>query len=46
MLSINTNISSLITQRSAKQSTNILNQSIERMTTGYKINHASDNAAN
>ena len=46
MLSINTNLSSLITQRSAKQSTDILNQSIERMTTGYKINHAKDNAAN
>ena len=29
-----------------KQSTNKLNQAIERMTTGYKINHAKDNAAN
>ena len=46
MLSINTNLSSLIAQSSLKDSTNILNQAIERMTTGYKINHASDNAAN
>ena len=46
MLSINTNLSSLIAQRSMKQSTNSLNQAIERMTTGAKINHAKDNAAN
>ena len=29
-----------------KQSTNKLNEAVERMTTGYKINHAKDNAAN
>ena len=46
MLSINTNLSSLIVQNSMKQSTNSLNQAIERMTTGAKINHAKDNAAN
>ena len=46
MLSINTNLSSLIAQRSMRQSTNRLNQAIERMTTGAKINHAKDNAAN
>ena len=46
MLSINTNLSSLITQRSMRQSTNKLNQAIERMTTGFKINHSKDNAAN
>ena len=46
MLTINTNLSSLIAQSSMKQSTNKLNQAIERMTTGFKINHASDNAAN
>ena len=46
MLSINTNLSSLIVQGNLHQSTNKLNQAIERMTTGYKINHASDNAAN
>ena len=46
MLNINTNIPSLIAQRSLNNSTQLLNQAIERMTTGFKINHASDNAAN
>ena len=46
MLTINTNLSSLIAQSSMKSSTNKLNQAIERMTTGFKINHAKDNAAN
>lgn len=46
MLSVNTNISSLITQQNLKTSTNKLNLAIERMTTGYKINSAADNAAN
>ena len=46
MLTINTNLSSLITQNSLKSSTDKLNQAIEKMTTGFKINHASDNAAN
>jgi flagellin-like hook-associated protein FlgL len=45
MLSINTNLSSLIVQNNLTQSTNALNTAIERMTTGYKLNHASDNAA-
>ena len=44
-LTINTNISSLIAQRNLNAATNALNVSIERMSTGYKINHASDNAA-
>ncbi len=44
-LTINTNISSLIAQRSLNNATNSLNRSIERMTTGYTINHAKDNAA-
>lgn len=44
-LTINTNISSLIAQRNLNEATSILNSSIERMTTGFKINHASDNAA-
>ena len=44
-LTINTNISSLIAQRNFDNATNALNLSIERMTTGYKINHAADNAA-
>ncbi|MBE7710848.1 MAG: hypothetical protein E7Z92_01775 [Cyanobacteria bacterium SIG31] len=46
MISINTNLSSLITQRSLTKSTDALNLAIERMTTGFKINHAKDNAAN
>ena len=44
-LTINTNISSLIAQRSLNNATNAMNTSIERMSTGYKINHAKDNAA-
>ena len=44
-LTINTNISSLIAQRNLNSATSALNTSIERMTTGYTINHASDNAA-
>ena len=45
MISINTNLSSIIAQNSLSTSTNKLNQAIERMTTGYKVNHAKDNAA-
>ena len=44
-LTINTNLSSLIVQSSLTKSTNGLNQAIERMTTGFKINGAKDNAA-
>ena len=44
-LTINTNLSSMIVQSNLAQSTKQLNSAIERMTTGYKINHASDNAA-
>jgi len=44
-LTINTNISSLIAQRNLNSATSALNLSIERMTTGFTINHASDNAA-
>ena len=46
MTSINTNLSSLIVQKNLTKSTNALNQAVERLTTGFKINHASDNAAN
>ena len=45
MLSINTNLSSIIAQHSMSTATAKLNQAIERMTTGAKINHAKDNAA-
>ena len=45
-MKINTNLSSLIVQSGLKASTNGLNTAIERLTTGSKINHAKDNAAN
>ena len=44
-ITINTNLSSMIVQNNLAKSTSQLNSAIERMTTGYKINHASDNAA-
>lgn len=44
-LTINTNLSSMIVQQNLAKSTTQLNSAIERMTTGFKINHASDNAA-
>ena len=44
-LTINTNISSLVAQNNLAKATTSLNKAIERMTTGYKINHAGDNAA-
>ena len=44
-LTINTNISSLVAQSNLAKATSSLNTAIERMTTGYKINHAADNAA-
>ena len=44
-LTVNTNISSIIAQRSLNNATNSMNTSLERMSTGYKINHAKDNAA-
>ncbi len=44
-LTINTNLSSMIVQSNLSKATVSLNKAIERMTTGYKINNASDNAA-
>ena len=44
-LTINTNISSLVAQKNLTNATSSLNKAIERMSTGYKINHAGDNAA-
>lgn len=46
MLSVTTNLASLIVQSNLRKSTNGLNAAIERMTTGFKINGAKDNAAN
>jgi len=45
MLSINTNSISLAVQRSFSNSTNQMNEAMKKMTTGYKINSASDDAA-
>lgn len=44
-LTINTNIASIIAERNLNNATNSLNMSLERLSTGFKINHASDNAA-
>ena len=44
-LTVNTNISSIVAQRNLANATGSLNKAIERMTTGYRINHAGDNAA-
>lgn len=44
-LTINTNLGSLIVQKNLDDATTALNKSIERMTTGYKINSAGDDAA-
>lgn len=46
MLSVNTNLGAFIVQSSLSASTKGLNQAIERMSTGFKVNHAKDNAAN
>ena len=44
-LTINTNMGALQAQHALNNATNSLNKSIERMTTGYKINSAADDAA-
>lgn len=44
-LTITTNIPSMIAQRNLDSATKSLNTSLERLTTGFKINKASDNAA-
>lgn len=44
-LRINTNIASLNSQRNLRISTQKLNKSLERLSTGYRINSASDDAA-
>ncbi len=45
VLTINTNLSSLMVQLSLKKSTLDLNRALEQMTTGYRINSAKDDAA-
>ena len=43
---VNTNVTALRTQRNLTSATNSLNTSLERMSTGLKINKAADDAAN
>lgn len=43
---VNTNMSALKTQRNLTNATNNMNKALERMSTGYKINSAKDDAAN
>ena len=45
MSRINTNVSSLIAQRVLKKNNNSLNTSLERLSTGLKINKGADNPA-
>ena len=46
MISLNTNLTSQLVASNLKSSSVGLNNAIERMTTGFKLNHAKDNAAN
>ncbi len=43
---VNTNMSALKTQRNLNDATNAMNKAMERMSTGFKINSAKDDAAN
>ena len=45
MSRINTNVSALIAQRILRKNQNALNTSLERLSTGYKINRGADNPA-
>src|SRR6476620_6588848 len=45
MSRINTNVSSLIAQRVLKKNNDSLNKSLERLSTGLKINSGADNPA-
>lgn len=44
-VTVNTNVSALIAQRNLSLSTNMLNQSLERLSSGNRINSAKDDAA-
>lgn len=44
-ITVNTNTSSLIAQRSLNKATNKMNQALQRLSTGLKINSAKDDAA-
>ena len=42
---INTNVSSLVVQQSLSNATQAINSSLEKLSTGYRINSAADDAA-
>ena len=44
-ITVNTNVSALVAQRHLSSATNLLNQSLERLSSGSRINHAKDDAA-
>ncbi len=46
MLSLNTNLTSLMVQKNLKKAMDGLNSALEKFTTGKKLNHAKDNPAN
>ena len=46
MLNINTNITSLIAQNNLTRANSLVKTSIERLSTGFRVNRASDDAAN
>ena len=43
-LKINYNVSAMIANNSLKTADNKLSASLERLSSGYKVNHAKDNA--
>ena len=45
MISLRTNMASLIVQKNLSAATKGLNRALEQLTTGYKLNHAKDNPA-
>ena len=45
MVSLVTNQQSLITQRCLSSASNSISTALERMSTGFKLNHAKDDAA-
>ncbi len=44
-LSMHTNYASLLTQNTLNNTSNLLNNAMERLSTGYRVNSAADDAA-
>ncbi|MDK9760241.1 flagellin, partial [Vibrio sp. D173a] len=44
-ITVNTNVSALVAQRNLSNASNMLNQSLERLASGNRINSAKDDAA-